>query len=61
LGGDSDTIASIAGGIAQAHYRQIPEQLVANVLLRLDASMRQVIRAFNEKYPLIYLQKGIYL
>ena len=28
LGGDADTMACIAGGIAQAYYRQIPETIV---------------------------------
>jgi ADP-ribosylglycohydrolase len=54
LGGDSDTIASIAGAIAQAYYGVIPEHLVDNVNLRLDNSFRQVVRDFNERYQIRY-------
>jgi ADP-ribosylglycohydrolase len=54
LGGDSDTIASMAGGIAQAYYKKIPPDLVSQVQLRLDASLRQLIRAFESKYSVIY-------
>lgn len=54
LGGDSDTIASIAGGLAHAHYGIITEQLVSEVSLRLDGSFRQVIRDFNQRYQIRY-------
>ena len=46
LGRDSDTIACIVGGIAQAYYKSIPEKLVGEVSLRLDSGFRQVIREF---------------
>ena len=44
------TLASISGGIAQAFYKQIPPGLVSQVQLRLDANMRQVIRAFEQQF-----------
>jgi ADP-ribosylglycohydrolase len=50
LGGDSDTIACITGGIAQAYYGTIPDLLVNEVSLRLDVGFRQVIRDFNQRY-----------
>ena len=28
IGGDSDTIACMAGGIAEAYYKEIPEELL---------------------------------
>jgi ADP-ribosylglycohydrolase len=31
LGGDADTMACIAGGIAQAYYKAIPEDIVKQV------------------------------
>jgi ADP-ribosylglycohydrolase len=54
LGGDSDTIASMAGGIAQAYYKEVPKQLIDRVWLLLDSSLRDVIREFEERYELSY-------
>lgn len=53
LGGDSDTIACMAGGIAQAFYREIPDSLVSQTNLRLDWGLKQVINRFNEHYGLM--------
>src|SRR5262249_38360095 len=39
LGGDSDTMACIAGGIAQAYYKQIPSALVTNVRRKLPGEL----------------------
>lgn len=50
LGGDSDTIACIAGGIAQAYYVGVPERISSPVLRILDDRQRSVINAFAEKY-----------
>jgi ADP-ribosylglycohydrolase len=52
LGGDSDTIACIAGGIAQAYYREIPREIVANVRARLPERLLVVIDAFHDLYGL---------
>lgn len=52
IGGDSDTIACITGGIAQAYYKEMPSEMVSEVMIRLDAKFRGVIRAFNEKYDI---------
>jgi ADP-ribosylglycohydrolase len=54
LGGDSDTLACMAGGMAQAYYKHIPDHLVTQTKLRLDASFKQVIRVFDEKYTVSY-------
>ncbi len=48
LGGDADTMACIAGGIAQAFYRKIPESIVARALERLTSDLRDVVSRFNE-------------
>lgn len=50
LGGDSDTIACITGGIAQAYYKELPSELVSQVMLKLDSGFRKVIREFNDRY-----------
>ncbi len=52
LGGDSDTIACMAGGIAQAYYGEIPSHIVTQVRLVLDWGLKQVIDSFNAKYEL---------
>lgn len=50
LGGDSDTIACIAGGIAQAYYKNIPETIVFDVRSRLHPDLLQVMDAFTNRY-----------
>jgi len=52
LGGDSDTLACMAGGIAQAYYRKIPEYIAVETNKRLDNDLRQIVELFNEKYGL---------
>ena len=52
LGGDSDTIACITGGIAQAFYGGVPENIAAEVRKRLDSPLLAIIDEFNEKYGL---------
>lgn len=49
IGGDSDTIASIAGGIAQAFYGVIPDAMRQEGLKRLPKEMQDVVAAF-ERY-----------
>ena len=50
IGGDSDTIACMAGGIAQAYYREMPENLVSFVRSKLTPEMLEVLDAFEEKF-----------
>lgn len=50
LGGDADTMACIAGGIAQARFGLAPE-LRGATLARLDGAMREVVGAFEATYP----------
>ena len=50
LGGDSDTMACIAGGIAHAFYGKIPEEIVANVRERLPDEFLGIIDRFMEMY-----------
>jgi ADP-ribosylglycohydrolase len=52
LGGDSDTLACMAGGIAQAYYKEVPREIVSNVRSRLPDEFLSIIDEFNEKYGL---------
>lgn len=49
LGGDSDTIAAMAGSIAQAYYG-VPAILHDVALQYLDSNLRDVVLEFEEKY-----------
>ncbi|MEL6928527.1 MAG: ADP-ribosylglycohydrolase family protein [Cyanobacteria bacterium J06600_6] len=50
IGGDSDTIACITGGIAQAFYGEVPKAIAQQVINILDEPLRQTIEAFNFQY-----------
>ncbi|MEI7987618.1 MAG: ADP-ribosylglycohydrolase family protein [Chloroflexota bacterium] len=50
LGGDSDTLACITGGIAQAFYGGVPDSITQKVLEILDEDLRKVTLVFMEKY-----------
>ena len=50
LGGDSDTIACMAGGIAQAFYGGIPQEITTETLARLPEEFVQILERFNAKY-----------
>lgn len=52
LGGDADTQAAIAGGIAEAFYGHVPEAIVSAVRDRLPPRFVEVIDAFRVAYPL---------
>jgi len=51
IGGDSDTIACICGGIAQAFYG-LPEPIAERALLYLSGSLREVVLEFNSRFNL---------
>ena len=51
LGGDSDTIACITGGIAEAFYRTIPEHITEMVSIILGPDlMRDTVIPFSRQY-----------
>jgi ADP-ribosylglycohydrolase len=50
LGGDSDTLACITGGIAQAFYKSIPQTIVTEVNKRLPFEFVSIIDKFNDVY-----------
>jgi ADP-ribosylglycohydrolase len=47
LGGDSDTLACIAGGIAEAHWVGLPELIRGEVLARLAPDLRAEVERFE--------------
>lgn len=46
LGGDADTMAAIAGGIAEAYYKEIPSYIVDEVQKRLPREFIDVMQRF---------------
>jgi ADP-ribosyl-[dinitrogen reductase] hydrolase len=50
IGGDSDTVACITGGIAEAFYREIPEWIIDNALRLLPADVIKLIEGFSLKF-----------
>ena len=52
LGGDADTQAAIAGGIAEAFYGGVPEVIVRTVRERLPPRFIEVIDEFRQAFPL---------
>jgi ADP-ribosylglycohydrolase len=50
LGGDADTMACIAGGIAQAYYKIVPGYISNMVLEKLPKDLLEVAVAFNDKF-----------
>lgn len=53
LGGDSDTLASITGGIAEAYYKVIPKNMVDRTLGNMPKALRDLIDEFHARvnYP----------
>jgi ADP-ribosylglycohydrolase len=51
IGGDSDTIACVAGGIAQAFYGEMPVEIVDKVSVILGPDLMQgVVIPFSREY-----------
>ena len=50
LGGDSDTLACIIGGLAQAFYGSVPDQIQQKVYSILDDRLGGITRQFMQKY-----------
>ena len=48
LGGDSDTLACITGGIAEAYYGEIPDEIVDIALARLPEKFKCLLDRFTE-------------
>jgi ADP-ribosylglycohydrolase len=52
LGGDADTLACIAGGVAEAYYGKIPRELAERARQLLDAELAGVLDRFRSRYGL---------
>ncbi len=50
IGGDSDTIACIAGGIAQAFYHEIPVKIQDRALSLLNSGLKDTLRLFEQQF-----------
>jgi len=50
IGGDSDTIAAITGGIAEAYYG-IPEKIRERALSFLDKRLKKILNDFENVFP----------
>ena len=53
LGGDSDTLACITGGVAEAFYGGVPEEIYKTVVGKLPGPFKEILREMGErtKYP----------
>ena len=49
LGGDSDTLACITGGIAEAYYKDIPKEIVCHELSLLPDEFKAILEQFYER------------
>ena len=54
LGGDSDALACIAGGIAHAYYGSIPAPIASRGMLLLDSGLRRILRDFSRRFGVVW-------
>jgi ADP-ribosylglycohydrolase len=52
LGGDADTLACIAGGVAEAFYGSVPNHIADQVTERLDPALITVLQQFRGRFGL---------
>lgn len=52
FGGDSDTIACMTGGVAQAYYKDIPRYIIEKTRQLLPPEFLSIVDSFNQKYNL---------
>ncbi|MCP5421142.1 MAG: ADP-ribosylglycohydrolase family protein [Gammaproteobacteria bacterium] len=50
LGGDADTLACMAGSVAEAFYGGVPEAIRRETQTRLDFALWAVVEAFSQRY-----------
>lgn len=56
IGGDSDTVAAICGGVAEAYYG-IPADIRKHALTFLDEDLLKVLTVFENQYPPVMEKK----
>ncbi len=54
FGGDTDTLACIAGAMAEAHYGGVPAGIRAEIHRRLDDPLRDEVVAFANRYGILF-------
>ena len=54
LGGDADTMACIAGAIAQAYYKTMPADIVRQARQNLPEALLAVLNQFSERFDCPY-------
>lgn len=54
LGGDADTIACMAGAVAQAYYKKVPAPMVDRVKAILTPELWELTEAFCARYEVAY-------
>jgi ADP-ribosylglycohydrolase len=59
LGGDSDTQACIAGGIAEAYYQDIPLDILRQVKERLSADLWEKTLEFYQRYGIPRIREQV--
>jgi ADP-ribosylglycohydrolase len=50
MGGDSDTIAAMAGSIAHAYYKDVPDEFVRECFARMPDELIDVVNDFMSSY-----------
>ncbi len=50
MGGDADTMAAITGGIAEAYYQDIPQDMIDNVMSILPEDIVSVLEKFYDRF-----------
>ncbi len=58
IGGDSDTVACITGGIAEAFYKEVPEWIVEKALDLLPEDVIKLIGEFSNRFKNSNHRKG---
>ncbi len=53
LGGDSDTIGCIVGGIAQAYYKGVPSAVSERVFAKIPSDFVPIIEEFNSRFNVV--------
>ena len=59
LGGDSDTQACIAGGIAEAYYKDIPLEILRQVRKRLSRDLWEKTLQFYQRYGIPSIRRQV--
>jgi ADP-ribosylglycohydrolase len=57
IGGDTDTIGCMTGAIAEAYYKEIPEDVLVKTLEMLPEDMKEVLGGFYDKVNVPWMGK----